>query len=161
MRLHSYRQFTRPQAANGLFRLRTSRELKTANAYGHFYPDPKHDNLYHMQGCDEYKCFAFDIDFSSAGAFASAYACTPQVRWDPKEPYLIDSACGVCSKQPPTIQMAFAYTYIPSVDDEDHRQVIRRRLRLQTVQIDVVKEQLQFYRSADQSTILCLLTHKV
>ncbi len=63
-------------------------------------------------------------------------------------------------KLPPTIQMAFAYTYIPSVYDEE-RTVIRRRLRLQTVQLPVVKDRLHLYNSADPYAILCLLTHKV
>lgn len=56
--------------------------------------------------------------------------------------------------------MAFAYTYIPSVYDEE-RTVIRRRLRLQSVQLPVVKDRLHLYNSADPYAILCLLTHKV
>lgn len=63
-------------------------------------------------------------------------------------------------REPLTIQLAFAYTYIPSVDDEV-RTIIKRRLRLQTVQVPVVKERLQFYRSANSSAVQCLLTHKV
>jgi len=62
-------------------------------------------------------------------------------------------------KTPSTIQMAFAYTYIPSVYDED-RTAIRRRLRLQTVQMPVVKTGLELFVSAVPDSTICLLVHK-
>lgn len=58
------------------------------------------------------------------------------------------------------MQLAFAYTYIPSVYDEQ-RTIIKRRLRLQTVQLDVAKDVMQLYRVADPAKVLGLLTHKV
>lgn len=128
-----YRQYTRPQAANGLFRLRTSPGFRVATAYGHLSADPKYDNLYHIQGCDEYKCFAFDC---------------------------VSKTGSLHRKTPSTIQMAFAYTYIPSVYDED-RTAIRRRLRLQTVQMPVVKTGLELFVSAVPDSTICLLVHKL
>ncbi len=56
------------------------------------------------------------------------------------------------------MQLAFAYTYLPSLSDSD---TIKRRLRLHTVQIDVVKQRMQLYEAADPQAIITLLTHKV
>jgi len=72
-----YRQYTRPQAANGLFRLRTSPGFRVATAYGHLSADPKYDNLYHIQGCDEYKCFAFDCVSKTGSLYGRALLFFP------------------------------------------------------------------------------------
>ncbi len=68
---YRYRQFNRPQAINGLFRLRTSKEFKPANAYGPFYGDPKYENLYHIESCDEFRCFGFDFEFTGPQSFST------------------------------------------------------------------------------------------
>ena len=56
--------------------------------------------------------------------------------------------------------MAFAYTYLPSLSDDD-RNCIRRRLRVNTVQLGVARDRKQLYADADPNVVLCLLSHTV
>jgi hypothetical protein len=55
-------------AFKGLLRLRTSSEFKTLSSFGHLFPDQSYENLYHLAGCDRYKTFTFDFQFTSASA---------------------------------------------------------------------------------------------
>jgi len=129
-----YRQFSCPQASHALLRLRTSKEFRPSHAFGHFYPDPNYENLFHIEGCDQFKTFAFDFEFTDPHGFTDV--------------------------EPPTIQMAFAYTYLPSINDTD-RNTIRRRLRVITMQVGIARDRKQLYSDADPNVVLCLLTHKL
>ncbi|KAL6051129.1 Protein transport protein Sec24B [Balamuthia mandrillaris] len=128
-----YRQFSRPQASHAMLRLRTSEEFRTCRAFGHFYPDTNFDNLYRIAGCDQHKCFAFDFEFLESNS--------------------------LYGNERPAVQMAFAYTYIPSVHDPNRE--VKRRVRIYTIQLEVARSLKKLYKSAIPENILSILTHKL
>jgi len=132
-----YRQFSRPQTSHGLLRIRTSEEFKVSTGYGHFYPDSGYENLYHVQGCDQFKSFAFDFEFNDRDGF-----------YDSKRSY------GV-------IQMAYVYTYLPSLKEVENASGVRRKLRVSTVAVPVSQSTDNLYNTSNAKAILCLLCHKV
>eukprot|EP01098_Paradermamoeba_levis_P012002 TRINITY_DN5188_c0_g1_i1.p1 TRINITY_DN5188_c0_g1~~TRINITY_DN5188_c0_g1_i1.p1 ORF type:complete len:601 (-),score=181.46 TRINITY_DN5188_c0_g1_i1:68-1870(-) len=130
-----YRQLNKPQAMQGMLRLRTSEEFSVSHYYGHLYPDSSFENLYHVVGCDQFKTFAFDFDFTSPSGFFNREA---------------DAL--------PTIQMVFVYNYIP---EGGAASKVRRRLRVFTVQLGLAESPHSLYQAADSDVTLTLLTHKI
>jgi hypothetical protein len=120
-----------------LLRLRTSPEFQISAAYGHLVVDPSFSDVFHIQGCDVWKTFAFDFKFATPNGF------DPHGR-----------------EQRPAVQMAFAYTYLPGIN-EPNRHCVERRLRIHTVQLNSTFSLKTIYGSADAFTIISILIHKV
>jgi hypothetical protein len=99
-------------------------------------PDTKYENLYHIQGCDQWKTVAFDFEFTAPAGFARN------------------------ALRPPTLQMAFAYTYVPSANDVNSQQV-HRRLRVYTVKAEATESVQDIYLSGNPDTIMSLISHKI
>lgn len=128
-----YRHLSKSQALHGLLRIRTSKDFCVSESYGHFFPDENFENLYHLSLCDHYRSFAFDFELSSPNAFMDDYL-------------------------QPCIQVAFAYTELPSGCVSSH---LVRKLRVCTVRCGIGHNPTQLYKGADPDPILTLLTHKI
>jgi len=64
-----FRQYSGSLAFRGLFRCRTSTGFRASHSYGHLLPDANYENLYHLAGCDPFKSFTFDFEFTSSSGF--------------------------------------------------------------------------------------------
>eukprot|EP00656_Telonema_subtile_P036774 TRINITY_DN4083_c0_g1_i1.p1 TRINITY_DN4083_c0_g1~~TRINITY_DN4083_c0_g1_i1.p1 ORF type:complete len:402 (-),score=131.47 TRINITY_DN4083_c0_g1_i1:612-1817(-) len=64
-----YNLLSRPQAFNGLLRLRCPGALQVAHAYGNWTQDKQHNELHHMAVLDEHRSFGFDLEFSNSTHF--------------------------------------------------------------------------------------------
>ena len=120
-----------------------------AHAYGSLVPDERSENLYHLAGCDADTSVAFAFRFAkSVGRGAS-----PEVK--------------------PAVQLAYSYSVLvrapPERDegeegdseaDDDGCRVVRR-LRVQTIRLEVARSLRELYESIDSTAMLGLLTHKV
>ena len=138
-----------PFGSAGLLRLRMPAELAVAHAYGSLVPDERSENLYHLAGCDADTSVAFAFRFAkSVGRGAS-----PEVK--------------------PAVQLAYSYSILvrapPERDegeegdseaDDDGCRVVRR-LRVQTIRLEVARSLRELYESIDSTAMLGLLTHKV
>ncbi|KAG6549307.1 hypothetical protein Mapa_009293 [Marchantia paleacea] len=151
-----YRMLNRPYAFQCALRVRTSTEFKAARVYGHFYPDPQYENLQHIICCDQYATYALDFEFAGPQGF------------------------GRNNEAPPVAQVAFKYTVMLPVDDDEkynrtdannvnangtaskgQRYVLKRRLRVRTVELGLSRNIYELYESADPEVILTILTHKI
>ncbi|KAL3689756.1 hypothetical protein R1sor_016065 [Riccia sorocarpa] len=147
-----YRMLNRPYAFGCALRVRTSPEFKTARVYGHFFSDPQYENLQHIICCDQYATYALDFEFSSPQGFSRN------------------------NEAPPVIQIAFKYTVILPVEDDEkyassgsangssltrQRYMLKKRLRLRTVELGIARNIYELYESADPEVVLTMLTHKV
>nr|XP_024383708.1 protein transport protein Sec24B-like isoform X2 [Physcomitrium patens] len=150
-----YRMLNRPYAFGCILRVRTSTEFKAATAYGHYFPDPEYDNVQRIICCDQFATYAFDFEFNSSSGFTRNM------------------------ETPPILQMAFQYSILvprdggtntsqangnPSnvpVSSGSQAYVVKRRLRLRTLQMDVAANFTELYESADTEVILAVLTHKI
>lgn len=132
-----YRFLSRPQAAQGLLRLRTSTEIKPAIYYGNLFADPTYSNLYHVVGCDDFYSVAVDFEFEDSSGFT------------------LGGGNG------PVIQLAFAYTTCVAGGAEGDRPVVRRKLRICNVRVDTSLHVKEVYRSANPDVIMSLMAHKI
>mmetsp|Transcript_1626 Transcript_1626/g.5753 ORF Transcript_1626/g.5753 Transcript_1626/m.5753 type:complete len:745 (+) Transcript_1626:50-2284(+) len=133
-----YRRYSGPLAFHSLLRLRTSPEFAVGEMYGHLQADPSYDDLYHMQGCDKWKTFAVDFEFTSPSGF---YRMSGSRR--------------------PTLQMAFAYSYLAGKGEQEGERFVERRLRIHTIQLDVTSSHGDLYAAADSAAVMALLVHKI
>jgi hypothetical protein len=144
-----YRQLSRPQASQGLLRLRTSPEFTASVHYGNLFADPGYDNLYHVVGCDDFSCFAVDFEFTDSSGFVSA-----------------------SERGGAIVQMAFAYTCVTAGDDGDGDGggggggggggiVVRRRLRIVTVRAEASAKPRDILDRAEPDVVMALLSQKV
>jgi len=131
-----YRIYARPFASNAILRLRCSSGFTVSRGYGHMTADDQFENLYHVSSCHSESCFAVDLEF--------------------------DSPSGVTTNLDvqPTLQLAFSYTCVVPIPDSTAYQV-QRRLRLETVRIDMARMPLDLYAAADAEVIGALLSHKI
>ncbi|GAQ81540.1 sec23/Sec24 zinc finger family protein [Klebsormidium nitens] len=156
-----YRMLRRPHAFGGLLRLRTSPEMRIVAAYGHFEEDTQYENLHHIISCDPHDTYAYDFDFVNANGF------------------------GTLPEDQPVVQMVFQYTVMlpreaqprdgvtdngePSASSPtsngDHKTqlgyVLRRRMRIRTVQLPIARTAEDLFDHADPEIVLSLLTHKL
>ncbi|KAG0567291.1 hypothetical protein KC19_7G124200 [Ceratodon purpureus] len=150
-----YRMLSRPYAFGCILRIRTSTEFKAATVYGHYFPDPEYDNVQRIICCDQFATYAIDFEFSSSSGFTRHM------------------------ESPPVLQMAFQYSIlVPQDEDTKHSYsngnsanssvsshspgyVVKRRLRIRTLQMNVAANFTQLYESADTEVILTVLTHKI
>ena len=131
-----FRNYSRPFASNAMLRLRCSTGFTVARGYGHMRADEQFDNLYHVPSCHSESCFGVDLEF--------------------------DSPSGVTSNLDvqPTVQLAFSYMCIVPIPDSAAYQV-QRRLRLETLRVDMARMPLDLYGAADAKVIGALLCHKI
>lgn len=132
-----YRQLSRPQAAQGLLRIRTSQEFRAAEYYGNVFADPTYANLFHLVGCDDFACVAVDFEFEDSTGFA------------------VGSAGG------PIVQLAFAYTCVTAAENDAELPVVRRRLRIHTVRLEASHNVKDLYRSAQPDVVMAVLAQKI
>ncbi|XP_024964793.1 protein transport protein Sec24B-like [Cynara cardunculus var. scolymus] len=141
-----YRMLSRPYAFNCIMRLRTSSEFKPGNSYGHFFPDPQYENVQHVICCDSYATYAYDFDFVNDTGFSRHTA------------------------EPPTLQLAFQYTVVVPPQELSSSQLglssrskymLKRRLRIRTMQFGTANSINGIYDSVDPETVLVILVHKV
>ena len=138
-----------PFGSAGLLRLRMPAELAVAHAYGSLVPDERSENLYHLAGCDADTSVAFAFRFTKSVGWGSS----PEVK--------------------PAVQLAYSYSILvrapPERDegeegdseaDDDGCRVVRR-LRVQTIRLEVARSLRELYESIDSTAMLGLLTHKV
>ena len=163
-----YRMLSRPKAQGGVLRLRCSSEFQVVRAYGHFFPDAQYDNLYHIISCDAFDAYTFDFDFTGHSGFG---------RNPDQAPYLqMVFQYTVIIPLPDYVETPGSETYAEPVNSssaapssngkvngvaEPARYVIRRRLRIRTIRIEVARSAREVYESADNEAILASLTHKV
>ncbi|KAL4591727.1 hypothetical protein LXL04_004698 [Taraxacum kok-saghyz] len=132
-----YRMLTRPYAFNCVMRLRTSTEFKHGNSYGHFFPDPRYENVQHVICCDSYATYAYDFDFVNNYGFSRHTA------------------------ELPMLQLAFQYTVIVPPTATSPNYTLKRRLRIRTMQFSVAHNFNELYDSVDPEVVLSILVHKV
>lgn len=146
-----YRMLSRPYAFGCILRLRTSSDFKAATVYGHYFPDPEYDNVQRIICCDQYATYAVDFEFVAPSGFSRHM------------------------ETPPVMQMAFQYSIlVPQGEDRNHLSangnsasshsqgyVVKRRLRIRTLRMEVAPSFTLLYESADPEVILTVLTHKI
>eukprot|EP00249_Psilotum_nudum_P022659 c28602_g1_i1 orf=222-2453(+) len=141
-----YRMLSRPYAFGCVLRLRTSSQFKPARAYGHFFLDPQYENVQHIICCDTHATYAYDFEFSGTTGFSRTL------------------------EAPPVLQVAFQYTVMVASEENEksgligfqgQRYVLKRRLRLHTVQLGVARSINELYESVDSDVVLSILTHKI
>jgi len=73
-----------------------------------------------------------------------------------------DSPSGVTSNLDvqPTVQLSFSYMCIVPIPDSSAYQV-QRRLRVETLRVDIARMPLDLYSAADAKVIAALLCHKI
>uniref|UniRef100_A0A7I4EH88 Sec23/sec24 transport family protein n=1 Tax=Physcomitrium patens TaxID=3218 RepID=A0A7I4EH88_PHYPA len=150
-----YRMLSRPYAFGCILRVRTSTGFKAATVYGHYFPDPEYDNVQRIICCDQFATYAIDFEFDSSSGFTRNMESSP------------------------VLQMAFQYSIlVPQGEDTNqshangnsgngsessysHSYVVKRRLRVRTLQMDIATNFIELYESADTEVILTVLTHKI
>jgi len=132
-----YRRFSSALGFHCIIRLRCPNEYEVHNAYGHLVKDDTYGDLYHSQGCDIWKTFAFDFKHSSPSGFIHA------------------------SSRDTVLQFAFAYAYLPGKNSDEPRYKVERRLRIHTIQITKSLALPKIYASCDAEVTMLLLTHKL
>ncbi|CAN5956796.1 unnamed protein product [Sphagnum jensenii] len=133
--------------------------------------DPQYGNVQHIICCDQYATCAFDFGFSNLTGFTSVVPHS--MIWFK---FKFDLA-GI--KIPPVLQLAFQYSILVPCDDGARRSsadgnyriksaifsrqvyTLKRRLRIQTLQIGVAANYAELYESAQPEVILRVLTHEV
>ena len=120
-----------------MLRIRTIPDFDIHAAYGHFTTDKNHDNIYHINGCDKWKTFAFDFKHSYPSGFEHA------------------------NTRKATIQIAFAHTLLPGKDEDPYRSTVERRLRIFTIHAPITTAIRKLYGTSNVNTMLLLLNHKV
>jgi len=88
-----YKQLKSPHAFRGLLRMRTSSEFAVGRAHGVLSRDDKFPSILCMPGCDAFKTFAFDFQYTSSWGLGTAT---------------------------PALQMAFEYTTLEPVISTNH-----------------------------------------
>ncbi|KAG0481046.1 hypothetical protein HPP92_011613 [Vanilla planifolia] len=140
-----YRMLSRPYAFGCVLRLRTSSEFKLGHSYGHFFPDPQYENVQHIICCDSFATYAYDFEFSNSSGFSR-------------------------HTDPPVLQIAFQYSTV--VPDEEALKtesnsgprptfLVKRRLRIRTIQYTTAGSINDLYDNVDSETVLSILVHKV
>ncbi|KAH8497807.1 hypothetical protein Peur_073074 [Populus x canadensis] len=141
-----YRMLSRPYAFGCILRLRTSSEFKPGHSYGHFFPDPQYENVQHIICCDSFATYAYDFDFTSTTGF-SRYA-----------------------SEQPVLQIAFQYTVVVPPEElsasrlvsaSRGKHLLKRRLRIRTLQFGTARNMNELYDSVDPEAVLSILVHKV
>lgn len=120
-----------------LLRLRCPSEFEVNNFYGNLVVDDTFDDLYHTQGCDIWKTYAFDFKH-----------CTP-------------SGFAFSSKRKTLLQLAFAYSYLPGKNDSEPRKYIEKRLRIHTIEAVRTSSLPKLYTSCDIESTILVLSHKL
>ena len=158
-----------PFGSAGLLRLRMPAELAVAHAYGSLVPDERSENLYHLAGCDADTSVAFAFRFTKSVGWGSS----PEVHASAHH----GAGWGSSPEVKPAVQLAFSYSIIvPAPPERDEgeegdseadddgcrdRQIFVRRLRVQTVRLEIARSLRELYESIDSTAMLGLLTHKV
>ncbi|XP_075521989.1 protein transport protein SEC23 D [Primulina tabacum] len=141
-----YRMLSRPYAFNCVMRLRTSSEFKLGHLYGHFFPDPRYENVQHVICCDSFATYAYDFDFVNDSGF-------------PRH-----------SQEMPTLQIAFQYSVVvPPIEKSISgssptsraKYSLKRRLRIRTIQFGTARNINEIYDSVDPEVVLSILVHEV
>jgi hypothetical protein len=139
-----FKQVSRPFASQGMLRLRTSPELIVSQAYGPIVLDETVEQLFHLPGCYDDMTVAFSLGFNSSSGFGEEHETLP------------------------TIQVAYSYSMLVPVDAEKRikeelpvRWTRVRRLRVQTIQIELARTTRQIYESIDERVLMLLVTQKV
>eukprot|EP01104_Vermistella_antarctica_P009054 TRINITY_DN230_c0_g3_i1.p1 TRINITY_DN230_c0_g3~~TRINITY_DN230_c0_g3_i1.p1 ORF type:complete len:746 (+),score=141.18 TRINITY_DN230_c0_g3_i1:85-2322(+) len=145
-----YRMYSLRRAYHSALRVRTSSEYAVNNAFGHLYPDPNYDGLFHIPGCDSWKTVGFDFEFTTPIGFARN------------------------KTRAPVLQLAFAYTSFErryadggvgggGGDDgvDEGTLVLVKRLRVVTAKMEVAPTPDILYRDGDPNVMITLLTHKI
>ncbi|KAK4607811.1 hypothetical protein RGQ29_001572 [Quercus rubra] len=141
-----YRMLSRPYAFGCILRLRTSSEFKPGNSYGHFFPDPQYENVQHIICCDSYATYAYDFEFANNVGFSRH------------------------GSELPTLQIAFQYTVVVPPAELSNSELgfatrakhsLKRRLRIRTCNLELLKMLTNCYDSVDPEVVLSLLVHKV
>eukprot|EP00884_Botryococcus_braunii_P002587 jgi/Botrbrau1/12329/Bobra.4_3s0002.2 len=174
-----YRRLSMPTALAGLLRVRTSHEFRCARAYGHLFPDQEFENLAHVIACDPHAAFVFDFEFASAGGFSLAPDEPPVVQMvfqysllvPLEEGEVLGSGTlgeapseGTASATPargtdPVHEGGTANGHVHPA--EARRCVLRRRMRILTVAVDVAKTPRALYEAVDPAAVLAVLMHKI
>ena len=154
-----------PFGSAGLLRLRMPAELAVAHAYGSLVPDERSENLYHLAGCDADTSVAFAFRFTKSVGWGSS----PEVHASAHH----GAGWGSSPEVKPAVQLAYSYSILvrapPERDegeegdseaDDDGCRVVRR-LRVQTIRLEVARSLRELYESIDSTAMLGLLTHKV
>ncbi|XP_010245214.1 PREDICTED: protein transport protein Sec24-like At3g07100 [Nelumbo nucifera] len=141
-----YRMLSRPYAFGCILRLRTSSEFKLGRSYGHFFPDPQYENVQHIICCDSYATYAYDFNFANNSQFSRH------------------------TSDLPTLQIAFQYTVVVPPEElanlevnsaSRSKHILKRRLRIRTVQYSTAGNINELYDSVDPEVVLSILVHKV
>lgn len=141
-----YRMLNRPYAFNCILRVRTSSEFKVGHSYGHFFPDPQYENVQHINCCDSYATYAYDFDFANTVGFSRH------------------------TSEPPMLQIAFQYSVVVPLEELPNpgsgstirkKYVLKRRLRIRTLQFGAARNINELYDSVDPEVVLSILVHKV
>ena len=129
-------------AFSGLLRIRTSLGFAISRPFGHLYPDPNHEHLFKLNFCDESVSLTFDFEFNSSAGFESG---------------------GLLSGSPgsPTVQMAYAYYFLPDKNSRDVNDKLVKRLRLVTKQQNVAPVLKYLLEGASLFQVFSTLTNKV
>ncbi|KAK1322851.1 hypothetical protein QJS10_CPA02g00990 [Acorus calamus] len=140
-----YRMLSRPYAFNCVLRLRTSTDFKTGHSYGHFFPDPKYENVQHIICCDSFATYAYDFDFTGNEGFSR-------------------------HMEGAVIQMAFQYTVVVPQGGQSNagansadksKYITKRRLRIRTIRYLAAASVKEIYQGVDPEVVLSILVHKV
>ena len=154
-----YKQLTSPFASQGLLRLRTSPQLTLSRSYGAAIQDARMQDLFHVAGCHEDTTVAFTFEYASSAGFDDG------------------------SSSQPMLQVAYTYWVLERSHDEGSEGKERsrgdssagpvragsqqrpwglvRRLRVQTIPLQLAQSMRRLYESLDERVMLLLLTHKV
>ncbi|VAH32209.1 protein transport protein Sec24B-like [Triticum dicoccoides] len=140
-----YKMLKRPYAFGCVLRLRTSPEIKIADSYGHFFPDPQYMHVQHINCCDSFASYTYDFEFEKDSQFAR-------------------------KSRPPILQIAFKYTMIvhhgDTSDDASNsgsrsKFSVQRRLRVRTIQYNTTANIWDLYDFVDPDVVLTILVHQV
>ncbi|KAF7009111.1 hypothetical protein CFC21_023710 [Triticum aestivum] len=140
-----YKMLKRPYAFGCVLRLRTSPEIKIADSYGHFFPDPQYMHVQHINCCDSFASYTYDFEFEKDSQFSR-------------------------KSRPPILQIVFKYTMIvqhgDASDDASNsgsrsKFSVQRRLRVRTIQYNTTANIWDLYDFVDPDVVLTILVHQV
>eukprot|EP01130_Rhizamoeba_saxonica_P018646 TRINITY_DN9401_c0_g1_i1.p1 TRINITY_DN9401_c0_g1~~TRINITY_DN9401_c0_g1_i1.p1 ORF type:complete len:701 (+),score=130.91 TRINITY_DN9401_c0_g1_i1:22-2124(+) len=122
-------------ALHGLLRIRTGEKFTVKEAYGPLYRDTMQEDMFHVDACNKFTNFTFDLKFYKAE--------------------------GLSYQNKAAIQIAFAYAYLAPISENETRSKIVKRLRVFTVVKPVVNSISSIYRSCDPDVSISLLLCKI
>ena len=156
-----YKQLTSPFASHGILRLRTSPQIAISRSYGPTIQDERMQDLYHIAGCHEDTTVAFAFEYTSSSGFDDGTSAQPILQlaytyWV-LEPHGSDDDDGAQSADG-TDECA-----VPAAQRRPTRRSwgLVRRLRVQTVVLQLAQSMRRLYESLDERVMMMLLTHKV